>query len=53
LTTLEGVIDRLEQVDAAREQVHSRDGVPRAGGDRGRVVVFKDIAGNRWDLLGR
>ena len=51
-----GFFLRVDDFDAAYERMH-RAGVEMVTAPRtepyGRVVVFKDIAGNRWDLLGR
>ena len=50
-----GFFLRVDDFDAAYERMVA-DGVEFAGAPRaesyGRVVVFVDIAGNRWDLLG-
>jgi catechol 2,3-dioxygenase-like lactoylglutathione lyase family enzyme len=50
-----GLFLRVEDFDAAYERMQ-RAGVEFVTTPRreayGRVVVFKDIAGNRWDLLG-
>jgi predicted enzyme related to lactoylglutathione lyase len=47
---------RVEDFDAAYERMRAAGvefvGEPRAE-PYGRVAVFTDIAGNRWDLLGR
>ena len=51
-----GLFLRVDDFDAAYERMQ-RAGVEMVTTPRsepyGRVVVFKDIAGNRWDLLGR
>jgi len=51
-----GLFLRVDDFDAAYERM-KRAGVEMVTEPRsepyGRVVVFKDIAGNRWDLLGR
>jgi len=51
-----GLFLRVDDFDAAYERM-KRAGVELVTEPRsepyGRVVVFKDIAGNRWDLLGR
>jgi len=51
-----GFFLRVDDFDAALERMR-RAGVELVSSPRsepyGRVVVFKDIAGNRWDLLGR
>lgn len=51
-----GLFLRVDDFDAAYERMQ-RAGVEFVTAPRsepyGRVVVFKDIAGNRWDLLGR
>lgn len=51
-----GLFLRVDDFDAAYERMQ-RAGVEMVTAPRsepyGRVVVFKDIAGNRWDLLGR
>jgi catechol 2,3-dioxygenase-like lactoylglutathione lyase family enzyme len=51
-----GLFLRVDDFDAAYERMRSA-GVRFAGEPRteayGRVAVFVDIAGNRWDLLGR
>lgn len=51
-----GFFLRVDDFDATYERMVA-DGVEFAGTPRdeeyGRVVVFVDIAGNRWDLLGR
>ncbi len=50
-----GFFLRVDDFDATYERMVA-DGVEFAGEPRdepyGRVVVFVDIAGNRWDLLG-
>jgi catechol 2,3-dioxygenase-like lactoylglutathione lyase family enzyme len=50
-----GLFLRVDDFDATYERMVA-DGVEFAGEPRteeyGRVVVFTDIAGNRWDLLG-
>jgi catechol 2,3-dioxygenase-like lactoylglutathione lyase family enzyme len=50
-----GLFLRVEDFDAAYERMQAAGvefiGEPRAE-PYGRVVVFVDIAGNRWDLLG-
>jgi catechol 2,3-dioxygenase-like lactoylglutathione lyase family enzyme len=50
-----GFFLRVDDFDAAYERMRAA-GVEFAGPPRsepyGRVVVFLDIAGNRWDLLG-
>ena len=50
-----GLFLRVEDFDAAYERLRAAGvefvGEPRAE-PYGRVVVFTDIAGNRWDLLG-
>ena len=50
-----GLFLRVEDFDAAYERMRAA-GVEFAGEPRaepyGRVAVFTDIAGNRWDLLG-
>lgn len=50
-----GLFMRVEDFDAAYERMRAAGvefvGKPRAE-PYGRVVVFVDIAGNRWDLLG-
>jgi catechol 2,3-dioxygenase-like lactoylglutathione lyase family enzyme len=50
-----GLFLRVDDFDATYERMVA-DGVEFAGEPRteeyGRVVVFVDIAGNRWDLLG-
>ena len=50
-----GLFLRVDDFDAAYERMRAA-GVEFAGEPRsepyGRVVVFRDIAGNRWDLLG-
>ena len=51
-----GLFLRVEDFDAAYERMRAAGvefvGEPRAE-PYGRVAVFTDIAGNRWDLLGR
>jgi catechol 2,3-dioxygenase-like lactoylglutathione lyase family enzyme len=51
-----GLFLRVRDFDAAYERMQAA-GVEFVGDPRaepyGRVVVFVDIAGNRWDLLGR
>jgi catechol 2,3-dioxygenase-like lactoylglutathione lyase family enzyme len=51
-----GFFLRVDDFDASYERMQ-RAGVEFVSAPRnepyGRVVVFKDIAGNRWDLLGR
>jgi catechol 2,3-dioxygenase-like lactoylglutathione lyase family enzyme len=51
-----GLFLRVDDFDAAYARLQ-RAGVEIEGTPRdepyGRVVVFKDLAGNRWDLLGR
>jgi catechol 2,3-dioxygenase-like lactoylglutathione lyase family enzyme len=50
-----GLFLRVDDFDAAYERMRAA-GVELAGEPRsepyGRVVVFRDLAGNRWDLLG-
>jgi catechol 2,3-dioxygenase-like lactoylglutathione lyase family enzyme len=50
-----GLFLRVDDFEAAYERMRSA-GVEFAGEPRdepyGRVVVFVDVAGNRWDLLG-
>src|SRR5579862_4233289 len=50
-----GFFLRVDDFDAAYERMKAAgvkfDGAPRAE-PYGRVVVFLDIAGNKWDLLG-
>jgi catechol 2,3-dioxygenase-like lactoylglutathione lyase family enzyme len=50
-----GLFLRAADFDAAYERMRAA-GVEFAGEPRsepyGRVVVFRDVAGNRWDLLG-
>ena len=50
-----GLFLRVDDFDAAYERMRAA-GVEFAGEPRdepyGRVVVFVDVAGNRWDLLG-
>src|ERR687895_154506 len=50
-----GLFLRVQDFDAAYERMRAAgvkfDGEPRTE-PYGRVVVFTDIAGNRWDLLG-
>jgi len=50
-----GFFLRVDDVDAAHERL-SAAGVafvsPPRGEPYGRVAVFLDVAGNRWDLLG-
>ena len=50
-----GFFLRVDDFDAAFERMTAAgvefDGAPRAE-PYGRVAVFLDIAGNRWDLLG-
>jgi catechol 2,3-dioxygenase-like lactoylglutathione lyase family enzyme len=50
-----GLFLRVEDFDAAYERMRAAGvefiGEPRAE-PYGRVVVFVDVAGNRWDLLG-
>jgi catechol 2,3-dioxygenase-like lactoylglutathione lyase family enzyme len=50
-----GLFLRVEDFDASRERM-LRAGVEFVGEPRdepyGRVAVFLDVAGNRWDLLG-
>jgi catechol 2,3-dioxygenase-like lactoylglutathione lyase family enzyme len=50
-----GLFLRVDDFDAAYERMQAA-GVEFAGEPRaepyGRVVVFTDVAGNRWDLLG-
>ena len=50
-----GLFLRVDDFDAALRRMHDA-GVEFVGEPRdepyGRVVVFADIAGNRWDLLG-
>ena len=50
-----GLFLRVDDFDAAVERLH-RHGVEFVGEPRhevyGSVVVFVDVAGNRWDLLG-
>jgi catechol 2,3-dioxygenase-like lactoylglutathione lyase family enzyme len=50
-----GLFLRVQDFDATYERMRAA-GVRFAGEPRsepyGRVVVFQDIAGNRWDLLG-
>jgi len=50
-----GLFLRVDDFDAAYDRMRaagvSFDGEPRAE-PYGRVVVFADVAGNRWDLLG-
>jgi catechol 2,3-dioxygenase-like lactoylglutathione lyase family enzyme len=50
-----GLFLRVDDFDAAYERMRAA-GVEFAGEPRsepyGRVVVFRDLAGNRWDLLG-
>lgn len=50
-----GLFLRVDRFDAAYKEM-LRKGVEFLGEPRdepyGRVVVFRDIAGNRWDLLG-
>jgi catechol 2,3-dioxygenase-like lactoylglutathione lyase family enzyme len=50
-----GLFLRVDDFDAAYERMRAA-GVEFAGEPRaepyGRVVVFRDVAGNRWDLLG-
>jgi catechol 2,3-dioxygenase-like lactoylglutathione lyase family enzyme len=50
-----GLFLRVDDFDATYERLRAAQvefvGEPRAE-PYGRVVVFKDIAGNRWDLLG-
>jgi catechol 2,3-dioxygenase-like lactoylglutathione lyase family enzyme len=49
-----GLFLRVDDFDAAYERMHAA-GVEFVGEPRsepyGRVAVFRDIAGNRWDLL--
>jgi len=51
-----GFFLRVDDFDATYERMQ-RAGIEFVSAPRnepyGRVVVFKDIAGNRWDLLGR
>lgn len=50
-----GLFLRVDDFDAAYDRMRAAgvrfDGEPRAE-PYGRVVVFADVAGNRWDLLG-
>lgn len=50
-----GFFLRVDDFDAAYERMQAAgvtfEGVPRSE-SYGRIVVFRDIAGNRWDLLG-
>jgi catechol 2,3-dioxygenase-like lactoylglutathione lyase family enzyme len=50
-----GLFLRVDDFDAAHERMRAA-GVEFSGQPRdepyGRVVVFTDVAGNRWDLLG-
>jgi catechol 2,3-dioxygenase-like lactoylglutathione lyase family enzyme len=50
-----GLFLRVDDFDASYEQLRTR-GVEFVGEPRdesyGRVAVFLDVAGNRWDLLG-
>jgi len=50
-----GMFLRVDDFDAVYERMRHRGvefvGVPRTE-SYGRVVVFLDVAGNRWDLLG-
>jgi predicted enzyme related to lactoylglutathione lyase len=50
-----GLFLRVDNFDAAFERMQTA-GVRFVGAPRsepyGRVVVFLDVAGNRWDLLG-
>ncbi|MEU8340858.1 VOC family protein [Spirillospora sp. NPDC048832] len=50
-----GFFLRVDDFDAAYERMRAAGvefvGVPRVE-EYGRVVVFLDVAGNRWDLLG-
>ena len=50
-----GFFLRVDDFDATYERLRAADveivGAPRIE-PYGRVVVFRDIAGNRWDLLG-
>jgi catechol 2,3-dioxygenase-like lactoylglutathione lyase family enzyme len=50
-----GLLLRVDDFDAALDRMRAQ-GVALHGEPRvepyGRVVVFSDIAGNRWDLLG-
>ena len=50
-----GLFLRVDDFDAVHERLRAA-GVAFAGAPRdepyGRVVVFADVAGNRWDLLG-
>ncbi len=50
-----GLFLRVEDFDASYERMRAAgvqfDGEPRSE-PYGRVVVFVDVAGNRWDLLG-
>ncbi|MGQ0575571.1 MAG: VOC family protein [Pseudonocardia sp.] len=50
-----GLFLQVEDFDAAHERMR-RAGVEFVGSPRtepyGRVAVFLDVAGNRWDLLG-
>jgi catechol 2,3-dioxygenase-like lactoylglutathione lyase family enzyme len=50
-----GLFLRVDDFDAAHERMRAAGveflGVPRDE-PYGRIVVFADVAGNRWDLLG-
>jgi catechol 2,3-dioxygenase-like lactoylglutathione lyase family enzyme len=50
-----GLFLRVDDFDAAYERMRAA-GVEFVGKPRsepyGRVIVFRDVAGNRWDLLG-
>ena len=50
-----GLFLRVEDFDVTHDRMHAA-GVEFFGEPRdepyGRVVVFADVAGNRWDLLG-
>lgn len=51
-----GFFLRVDDFDAAYERMTAAGvefvGSPRDEEEYGRVVVFLDVAGNRWDLLG-
>jgi len=51
-----GFFLRVDDFDAAHRRMTAA-GVeflgPVRSGPYGRVAVFRDIAGNKWDLLGR
>jgi uncharacterized glyoxalase superfamily protein PhnB len=50
-----GLFLRVDDFDATYERMRAAgvtfDGEPRSE-EYGSVVVFRDVAGNRWDLLG-